>query len=233
MKFVKCRATKILLQEYIDGNLTEKDTKLVAAHLQDCAACRKDYRQTLDMIDLLKDIPVSSASAGFAERALSNAIRSRSATAGSRIKYVTGGIAASLVAVVTAISILTAPDPQPTDPGVVFVGGEVRTIRVAIESSRAIEDIEMTIDVSDNLEIEGYANQQAISWTTRLERGVNMIALPVTAIAAGDGEIVARVGLGESEKVFRIRTRYRANGNVSSDYRILAELPARPSGERL
>ncbi len=222
MNSVKCRTTKILLQDYIDGNLTEMDTGFITAHLQECAACREDYRQTLEMIDLLKGIPVAPASTGFAERALSNAVRSNPVTAGSRIKYVTGGIAASLVALTLLISGTIGPDPERPDPAVVIIGEQVKTIRVAIESSRVIEDIEMRIDVSDNLEIEGYDQRQVIRWTTRLEQGTNLIALPVSATAGGDGEIVARLSLGGNEKVFRIRTRYRADGNVSSDYRVLA-----------
>jgi hypothetical protein len=138
---------------------------------------------------------------------------------------VTGGIAASLVAVFLTVSVITGPWPGQPDPDVMLIGGQVKTVRVAIDSPRIVEGIKVTIDVSDNLEIEGYGKQQAISWTTRLEQGVNLIALPVNAIAAGDGEIVARVGLDGHEKVYRIRTRYQAAGNVSNDYKTLAASP--------
>lgn len=214
---MKCRTAKILLQDYIDGTLDGADTGMLTLHLQDCAACREDFRCTLDMVDMLKDIPVAPASAGFVDRALSNATRSRPATAGSRIKYMAAGIAAGLFAVAVTLSIMKESlQPQ---PDILLIGAEVKTIRVAIESARAIDDIEMTIDVSDNLEIEGYADQRVISWTTSLAEGVNLIRLPISAIAAGDGEIVARVGLGKQEKVYRIRTRHRADGNAG-------ELPA-------
>jgi len=219
---VKCQAAKNLMQEAVNGKLNGADTGLITAHLHECAACREDYRQTSNMLEMLRDISVPPPSAGFADRALSNAARLHPARAGSRNNYVTGGIAASLVAVFLMISVMTGPGPGQPNADIVLIDGQVKTIRVAIESSRVIDNIEVTIDVSDNLEIEGYGNQQEISWTTRLERGVNLIALPVTAIAAGDGEIVARVGLDGAEKVFRIRTRYQAAGNVSSAYRILA-----------
>ncbi len=230
---MKCRTAKNLMQDAVDGNLKGADTGFITAHLQECAACREDYRQTSNMLKMLRGIPVPPPSAGFADRVLSNTTRSRPATAGSRIKYVTGGIAASLVAVFLIISSITGTGPGQPDPDVMLIGGQVKTIRVAIESPRVVEGIKVTIRVSDNLEIEGYGKQQAISWTTRLEQGVNLIALPVNAIAAGDGEIVARVGLDGQEKVYRIRTRYQAGGNVSSDYRILAALLTRQNGGRL
>jgi hypothetical protein len=220
---MKCRIAKNLMQDTVDGKLRGADTGFIMAHLQECAACREDYRQTSNMLEMLRGIPVPPPSAGFADRVLNHATRSRPATTGRRFKYATGGIAASLVAVVVMISTMTG---QP-DPDVMLIGGQVKTVRVAIESPRAIDGIKVTIDLSDNLEIEGYADQQAISWTTRLEQGVNLIALPVNAIATGEGQIVARVGLDGDEKVYRIRTRNQAAGNVSSDYKILAQRPIR------
>lgn len=230
---MKCRTVKILLQELIDGNLAGADTGLIKTHLQECAACREDHRQTLNMIEMLKEIPVLPASAGFTERALSNAVRSRPATAGSRFKYLGGGIAASLLAVFLMVSTMAGLGPERSAADVVLIDGQVKTIRVAIESARVIDEIEMTIDVSENLEIEGYRGQQAISWTTRLEPGVNLITLPVTAIAAGDGEIVARVGLGKSEKIYRIRTLHRPAGSAGGDVPVLASIAGTAREARL
>ena len=132
MNTVKCRTTRILMMDYIDGNLAAEDNSLISAHLQECAACRKDYRQTLDMIDLLKDIPVTPASAGFVDRSLSNAVRSQPATAGSRIKYVAGGIAAVLIALVVTLSLVMGPDSEQSDSTVVLIGNQVKTIKVIV-----------------------------------------------------------------------------------------------------
>ena len=219
---MKCRTAKNLMQDAVDGKLKGADTGFITAHLQECAACREDYRQTSNMLEMLRGIPVPPPSAGFTDRVLRNATRSRPATAGSRYKHVTGGIAASLVAVFLTVSVIMGPWSGQPDPDVMLIGGQVKTVRVAIDSPRVVEGIKVTIDVSDNLEIEGYGKQQAISWTTRLEQGINLIALPVNAIATGDGEIVARVGLDGHEKVYRIRTRHQAAGSVRSDYKILA-----------
>jgi hypothetical protein len=105
-----------------------------------------------------------------------------------------------------------------------LIGDEVQTLKVAIESAHQVDSIRMTIDVSDNLEISGYQDQKVISWNTRLEKGTNIIALPVSAIAQGDGEINARVGLQDREKVFRIKTRYKSADAAASGYPALAGL---------
>ena len=219
---MNCRTAKILLQDFVDGNLAGTDTGLISAHLQECAACREDHQRTLQIIEMLKEISVEPPSAGFAERALGNAAPSRPAIPVSRGKWLPAGIAASLVAIFFMFSANILLQPVQSDPSVVLIDGQVKTIRLAIESSRNFDDIELTISVSDNLKVEGFGDGQAISWTTRLEQGVNLIALPVSAILPGDGEIVARVGLADKEKVYRVQTRYRAAGNVSIDSTTIA-----------
>lgn len=221
---MNCRIAKTLIQDAVDGKLNGADTGLINVHLQECAACREDYRQTSKMLEALRGIPVPPSSAGFAERVLSNATRSRPVTAGSRNLRLPAGIAASLLLLLLTATLMLDQQSSPSKADVVLLGNEVRTIRVAIESERAVDGIHMSIDVSDNLEIGGYRDQRAISWTTRLEQGVNLITLPVSAVAAGDGEIVARVGLGKHEKVFRIRTRHRNPDSAGGRAPLLAAI---------
>ena len=159
---MNCETANILLQDFIDGRLTGADTGLLTAHLHTCAACREDHRRTVDMLELLKDIPVPPASPGFAERALKYATRSQPVTAGSRFTRLAGGIAAGLVGLLLLTSVLTQQGHAPAEPAVVLIGDEVTTIRVAIESARAVDGISMSIDVSDNLEIDGYRDRRMI-----------------------------------------------------------------------
>ena len=221
---MNCRIAKTLMQEAADGELKGADTGLINAHLEECPACREDYRQTLKMLESLRNLPVPPSSPGFAERVLKNATRSRPATAGERSLRPAAGIAASLLALFLLVTLMVDQRPEQQATDIVLHGSEVRTIRVAIESAQAVDGIRMTIDVSDNLAIEGYRDQREISWTARLEQGINLIALPVSAIADGEGEIVARVGLGEHEKVFRIRTRHQAPGNAGNRMPVLAAI---------
>ena len=221
---MNCRIAKTLMQDAADGELNGADTGLIHAHLEECPACREDYRQTLKMLESLRNLPVPPPSAGFAERVLAKATRSRPLAEVSHSLRPAAGIAASLLVLflLVTLTIDRWPGRQTTD--IVLLGDEVRTIRVAIESAQVVDGIRMTIDVSDNLEIEGYRDQREISWTARLEQGINLIALPVSAIADGEGEIVARVGLGEHEKVFRIRTRHQAPGNAGNRMPVLAAI---------
>lgn len=224
---MNCQATNNLLQDFIDGALTGPDTGLVSAHLIECATCEENYQNTLAVIELLKQTRVPPASADFTTRILKCATDAGPASPGRRLPYKAGGIAASLVAVFVLLSSMLNP-ANPTAP-IVLIGDQVQTINVAIESAHAVDSIRMTIDVSDNIEISGYQNQKVISWNTRLEKGTNIIALPVSAIARGDGEINARVGLHDREKVFKIKTRYRSLDNARRDTQMLASTRIAPA----
>ena len=217
---MNCQTTNHLLQDFIDDRLSGRDTKQVGAHLEQCVACRENYQNTLSVIELLKQARVPSASPDFTTRVLECAAAAGQPTRGRRLPYIASGIAASFMVVFVLLSMMINP-PRPSAP-IVLIGDQVQTIKVAIESAHSVDSIRMTIDVSDNLEISGYQNQKVISWNTRLEKGTNIIALPVSAIARGDGEINARVGLRDREKVFKIKTRYRPLEKVRRDFRVLA-----------
>jgi len=185
-------------------------------------AGRENYRDAVDLAALLRQLRAPPASPGFASRVLERAT-------GAAIppqKRLRPFMAASAAAIFFAFLLLSATifdmlgldsSPEPS-ASVVTVGDEVRTIRIAIDSARPIDDIRMTIALSDNLQLSGYRGQKKVSWNARLEQGVNVISLPVSAIDGGDGEITARIALRNAEKVFKIRTRYQPSAQTLDRY---------------
>lgn len=207
---MKCETASVLLQEFIDGTLADPDAQLVSDHQKECSACRKRYQDALLVMKALKDIRVPPASAGFADRVIGNATKSESPPTRRIFPYVAAGIAASFIFLFFLASAIINPDLNNQDVTLVSIGDEVKTIKLAIESAHTVDSIKMTIDVSEGLEISGYPDQKNISWNARLEKGTNIIALPISAIAREDGEITTRVHLNGKEKVFKIETRYQS-----------------------
>lgn len=214
---MKCHTTTNLLQQFIDGSLSATDAELVSSHQKECANCRQEYQDALYVIETLKDFSVPPASAGFADRVIKGATKPELPSNKSVLPYIASGIAASFIFLFILASAFFNPDLKNQSAPIVLIGNEIKTIKVAIESARTVDGIKMTIDLSDNLEISGYQNQRNISWNTRLEKGTNIIALPISAIAQGEGEITARVRLQDSEKIYKIRTRHQSPDNVSHD----------------
>lgn len=207
---MECQATNNLLQDFIDRKLVDSDAKSVSDHHKECSACEMQYKNSLTVIEILRSIRVPPSSPGFSTRVIENATKTQKPIAVRLLPYVASGIAASFIVLVVLVSTFFNPAFDDQSMPVVFIDGEFQTIKVAIESAQSIDSVEMTIHISDNLAIEGYESQKSISWNTKLNKGVNVITLPVSAIALGDGEITTRVRLNGKERVFTIKTRYQS-----------------------
>ena len=201
-----CRETNDLLQDFIDDALSPTETELVAAHLGTCSACAGKHQDALDVIDVLKHVEVAPATVDFASRAIAGTSRANQRPFIRVPGRIAAGIAASL-AMLTLIFVFSESKITDQDNAVVLLGDEIKVIKVAIDSAHAIDDVRMTIDISGNLEISGYADQRKISWNADLKQGTNVIALPISALARGDGEITTRVELNDKVKIFKIKTR--------------------------
>jgi len=198
-----------------DKNLPELDDDarpapvvgVVDARLRQRIADDDNRRDTLELVAMLRELRSPPARPGFAERALRSAGRPGQR---ARNTLIHRAAAAAIAAFALLVLVSTLVDTRSTATGSTFVevGDDVRTIKIAIESARAIDDIEMTIELTDNLAVEGFSDLKTISWNARLERGVNVISLPVSAVAGGDGEIVTRVGPQQHAREFVIKTRY-------------------------
>lgn len=215
---MKCETLNNLLDDFVIGRLPESEAREISDHLSACANCRQTYVNTKMLVDALQGLKVPAASADLADRVISKATRTGAYRPVRLLSYVASGIAASFaILFLLAYTMLDSQDSMPSSP-VVLIGDEIKTVKLAIESARAVEDIEMTIDLSDNLQISGYENQKSISWGTRLEKGTNVISLPISAIAQGDGEIRARVRIQKNEKVFIFDTKYKATDPGKAQY---------------
>jgi hypothetical protein len=219
---VTCREIDNLLQDFIDEKLSPADYEIVVGHHRTCVACAGKYQDALAVIHELKKVDVPPVSADFASRAIARATR-----AGQRLSVrvpgrLSAGIAASLV-MLALISVLFSLNITDQDNAVVLLGDEVKVIRVAIDSAHAIDGVKMTIDISENLEISGYENQKIISWNADLKKGTNVIALPISAVARGEGEITTRVRLNDKVKIFKIKTRSNPIDKVQRGYKFIME----------
>ena len=212
---MKCIEANNLLQEYIDDALSPAEQEKIAEHHQQCPACAERYLAALGIIRMLKTVDVVSPRPGFTSRVLDHA------TEGPDSKNRTGilsnlpasAIAAS-VAILAVVSLVWTLLPTPAAQVIRLEGNEIRVVKVAIDSTHQIDNVKMTIGVSENLEISGYENVKNISWEASLNPGINVISLPVLALKQGNGVITAEVKLAEKIKHFRIQTEAEWPDNV-------------------
>lgn len=117
-----------------------------------------------------------------------------------------GALAASLLAVAFALGLLTNPVPEAPTAAEFYVSAtEVRPMNIAIEAKQALENAEISILLSGDVEIDGYVDRHELSWVDNLEPGINQLTLPIRAIGARGGQMVVRLSHPDSEQIFVVQ----------------------------
>ena len=215
---MNCSQIDNLLDAYIDGDLSPALLNAVSQHHQSCSSCADSYHKAIKLRSLLKVTPVPPLSEGFADRAFKKVTQSSDRK--KRISFATysGAIAAGL-AIWLISADLIFPTSNNTNSGVNDIYVEltktgVKTINVAIESEHDLNSVQLSIQLTPNLELAGFGNRTSINWDTRLKQGTNVIKLPIVGLAAGEGEIITRIQMNGKEKVMHIKTKYQTPDNV-------------------
>lgn len=170
------------------------------------------------IISAIKRIPVPTASKDFNSRVIENAVNSGASARAPLLPIVAGSIAASFIAWFIMASFVFGGANETSIPRIDLVEDEIKTVKLAIESESTVNDAKMTIELTDNLRLVGYENQQLLKWSTTLKQGINIISLPVSAVALGNGAITAIVQSNGKERVFKIQTRYELPDQAGYDF---------------
>lgn len=156
------------------------------------------------LIEALRGMPTPAPRPGFVDRALANATGvadnaqprprryERLRHAASRWETWLGAALGGAVAAALTLFLLqpVAPDPS-GERSITLALNETRDIDVLIESERDLADATIRIAVTGGVALDGFENEHSIDWRTNLERGSNLLSLPVVARSAGGGRLVA------------------------------------------
>jgi hypothetical protein len=152
----------------------------------------------------LRRMPTPEPRVGFVERALARAAAQDRATAAllparlgrflSRWETWAGAaLGAAAAAAMTFILLRPIDSTQPSRPQLALTLHEVRNVDVLIDSERQLKGATIRIAATGSIALDGFDDEQHIDWQADLERGSNLLSLPVVARAAGNGELVAVV----------------------------------------
>ena len=150
----------------------------------------------------LRQLPAPDPSPEFVDRVIATATgavvrRPRRASSWRLVTAWQAWVGAALGAAITAVVMLTVVrplrTPQAPVAGIALAVNESRNIDVLIDSERELEDAMISIALTGGIAVDGFGDDRNIHWRTRLERGRNVLSLPVVALTAGAGRLVAVV----------------------------------------
>jgi len=211
---MKCQDAQQLIREYVDQQSADQQMapaqfELLTRHFRQCASCGEKLREEQQFRQLLTQLntnaPVPAPSAGFVDRALRTAAeQDRLSYRDSHRQGFMKGFGSALAAgLVIWIAVTLMPALMDKKAVSDFPVSGSNTISISLQEStdvklafRSLKDVQgatITINLSDNLELVGYQNQQTLEWKTDLVAGDNVLTLPIKALKPHQGKIIAQI----------------------------------------
>ena len=205
-----CKQTDEMLDDLLDGALTDAEAGSLNAHAATCVACGELIERERALRQRLRrygDLTMPTPDTTFFDDALVTA--ARSGTARQRNRWLLtgfgGAIAAGLALWIVAGVLLQAPQiDTPAVPAVTMALEEPRTVNLVFSSAEALDNAVLAVSLPHGVEIEGFAGQREITWETSLEEGKNILPLTLIATTSQGGELLATLTHGGDDKRFRV-----------------------------
>lgn len=195
---MNCNAFEDRLDEFLEGALADYEHKAVALHLQRCAECQRRLARIQALRAALRNQPVPAPRPGFFEHALTRAQGPRTARRAPWTYAVGAALAASLALWIGfggLPDMFRAPGAKPV--GVTIALHETHTVQLAFNAERDLPQATLSITLPAGVELRGFPGQHRVTWQTNIARGANVLSLPLIAVSASDGTLLARLTHGD------------------------------------
>lgn len=212
-----CSQCRGKLLPWLKKELPEASALQVEQHLAvcpDCATAADNERAVLEALRDRQRIPASSP--GFQARVLSAATGKKASGrhGGGRARAWStpafGGAVAAALVLGIALGFGLQPGgsedrsaPSLAGEDIDLIAPEPRNVRLAFSSSQALEGVTLTLELPPHVEMASYPGHQQLSWKVDLDKGENVVNLPLNVLFDGQGELVARINDGERTQTFR------------------------------
>jgi len=201
---------------YLDHEMSDTQKRALEAHLESCPACQHYMQQAQDIRDALTKLQAPAMRPDFAAQAFNKVRRQNTTVAGSK-RFTGAGLAlaASLaLAGIVGVFIYQPHSTEPEPDAIRISMQQPKSISVVFNAREDLEQVTISIELSDNLALDGYGGKRTVSWNTPLQKGKNVLSLPIIATQSGNGTVIARLRLGDQDKTFRIHVNVRQNGST-------------------
>jgi len=198
---MNCTETTTRLHQYLDSDLA--DQAQFEEHISHCDSCQAELNAIREWRRALAELPVEPARAGFEQRVLGEVHRHYPER--HHHGFVTGFATAVAASLMLWLSSLMFFQQDISDASVVMLTvNQERTVRLMIEAVGDLDQVTLSLNLPEHVELAGYPGESRLNWQTRLQKGQNILTLPFLAVDQGQGEMIARVNYGDKSKTFRI-----------------------------
>lgn len=196
------------IDDYIDGYLEATVQTEVKNHISTCTKCSDNLVSERDLRHALKNMAAPFPSPAFQEQVFARTAGAHFRRQLRRKIYSAGAAIAACLMVWMTITFnhpnLDTNSGNIFNPDMTLTLHQAKTIHLALESSRQLENARVTVELPDNIDLVDYPGQRQLSWTTNIGKGKNLISLPIKAIHAGNIALITRIEHENRHKEHRV-----------------------------
>lgn len=204
---MNCGELQANVDRLLSGDLSREDSVRVFNHAACCQSCGEYLDWAHEVQSLVTEAaPNELPSEDFEARVLAAASGGQ-----GRVSVKPGSIGFAAVAVVVLAVVLwpmaswqSGDTADGTTASLEVLEPEVRQVRVAFSSEEALENVQLTLELPDNVELEPFPGRHTLSWQVNLSPGDNVLTLPLRVLYPAEGELVAQLDDGGRRKTFRV-----------------------------
>lgn len=214
VKFMHC--TDEHINNYLDEMLPQLQKQAFEQHLSECKTCSDRVNDMRNILTGLNRMPITEATTSFEERVFRE-VRKQHQQQSSNLfvaGFVTATAASMALWFLSALFIVQEQSLPSSDTFTVAMSNS-QSIRLLFDAPEDIDQVTLSIDMPDNFELSGHPGRSQLSWNTSLNKGQNVLTLPVMAVIEGQGELVAQLSYGDKVKTFRITLKTADDGAMN------------------
>ncbi len=198
---------------YLDHEMSDTQKHALQLHLESCSACQQYMQQAEELRDALGKLNAPAMRPEFSARAFDKVQQQNPRSA--RFTGTGLALAASLALAGIVGIFMHQPDSTAPEPLAIQISlQQTQDVNLVFNAKEDLNEVTISIELSDNLALDGYGGKRTVSWNTPLQKGKNVLSLPIIATQSGNGMLTARLRLGDQDKIIRIRVNARQNGST-------------------
>ena len=223
---MNCQQFEQWLDDYLDGELSAKQSWHLMDHSARCGHCQRALARAQEVQQVLKSMPAPAVPEDYAEQQFQRLWvgqeKKTSKTGGHHALHV--AVAASLLLGVMLgggmMQWLSPSSPAMVNPAVTVSLYDTREVRFVVNSRHDLQGARVTLRIPAHLELEGYPGKQELSWTTNLKAGANLLSLPLRAAELGSGEVVMEINSANGKLAEKILVIESKGKRTTGGYRL-------------
>lgn len=207
---MKCQQVKLHIEQFLDGELAVLRRDAVIDHVKNCVSCRAALENEKMLRQQLKNLPAKKINPTFMKKAMKRAHNSHKSVRHHFMPGFTAAVTASLaIWFLTTTTVMQTAIVTPSEnenfPLIAMTVHETRTVNMMLNSPDDFNAVNFSLSLPDGFEISGYPGKKKLDWKVDIKKGSNTLALPLVALATGEGELVASIAYVNKFKSFRLR----------------------------